>query len=177
MDPFVHVPEQRLVVCSDPECRYAVLPSNINTHLKDEDTHNMPKKDRDRIIHEVQKIDGLIQHSNSSSPRSSTIMQKDIQLARRIRGAWGGLGSTLFKGVWEVGNKVTDCLEQAFLYRYSISGGAPRPSFSSPDSWVRSLRVGVRVDLISTGIRVTVPVVFIARIITYSEEAGECQLG
>jgi RecQ family ATP-dependent DNA helicase len=61
MDPFVHFPEQRLVVCSDPECRHAVLPNNIDTHLKDKDTHNMPKEDRDRIIQEVRKIDRLIQ--------------------------------------------------------------------------------------------------------------------
>jgi hypothetical protein len=59
MDPFVYIPEQRLVVCS--ECRHAVLPSNIDTHLMDKDTHNMPKEDRDQIIKEVRKIDGLIQ--------------------------------------------------------------------------------------------------------------------
>lgn len=62
MDPFVHIAEQQLVVCSDRACQYAVLPSNINTHLKDKDTHNMVKEDRDQIMQEVQKIEGLIQH-------------------------------------------------------------------------------------------------------------------
>lgn len=46
----MYIPEQRLVVCSDPACQYAVLPSNINTHLKDKDTHNIVKEDRDQII-------------------------------------------------------------------------------------------------------------------------------
>ena len=59
MDPFVHLPQQCLVVCL--KCQYAVLPKNIDTHLKDEDTHNMPRDDRQRVIEEVQKIEGLIQ--------------------------------------------------------------------------------------------------------------------
>ncbi|KAF8850098.1 hypothetical protein BDZ45DRAFT_207172 [Acephala macrosclerotiorum] len=63
MDPFVHFPEQRLVVCS--ECRHAVLPNNIDTHLKDEDTHNMPRENRKHIIKEVRKIEGLIQNKSA----------------------------------------------------------------------------------------------------------------
>lgn len=58
MDPFVHFPSQRVVVCS--QCKHAVLPSHINTHLRDEDKHNMPQEDRTRIIEQVQAIEGLI---------------------------------------------------------------------------------------------------------------------
>ena len=58
MDPFVHFPSQRVVVCS--QCKHAVLPSNINTHLRNEDKHNMPQEDRTRIVEQVQAIGGLI---------------------------------------------------------------------------------------------------------------------
>ena len=51
MEPFVHFPQQRLVACS--ECQHAVLPNNIDTHLKDEGTHNMPRDNRQRIVEEV----------------------------------------------------------------------------------------------------------------------------
>jgi len=63
MDPFIHFLEQRLVVCL--ECRYAVLPSNIDTHLKDKDTHNMLTEDQKHIIKEVWKIKGLIQNKSA----------------------------------------------------------------------------------------------------------------
>jgi hypothetical protein len=59
MDPFIHFPEQRVVVCS--KCKHAVLPSNINTHLRDEDRHNMSPEDRKGVIQEVEKVAGLIQ--------------------------------------------------------------------------------------------------------------------
>ncbi len=58
MHPFVHLPAFRVVVCV--ECQYAVLPSNINTHLREKKTHNMPKKDRTQIVQAVQSIEGLI---------------------------------------------------------------------------------------------------------------------
>jgi hypothetical protein len=60
MKPFVHFPMQRLVVCS--KCHHAVLPGNVDTHLKDADTHNMRKENREHIVEEIQQIRGLIQH-------------------------------------------------------------------------------------------------------------------
>jgi hypothetical protein len=57
MYPFVHLPEFGLIVCS--ECRHAVLPSNVVTHLRDGKKHKVVKEDRDRIIQEVQGIPGL----------------------------------------------------------------------------------------------------------------------
>jgi hypothetical protein len=62
MDPFVHFPEQQVVVCS--ECKIGVLPDHINTHLTDKDTHNMRKEARDRVIQEVKQIPGLIQQKS-----------------------------------------------------------------------------------------------------------------
>jgi hypothetical protein len=47
------------------------IPSNIDTHLKDKCTHNMAKEDRDQIIQEVQKIEGLIQHKGELNLISS----------------------------------------------------------------------------------------------------------
>ncbi|KAK6593640.1 hypothetical protein H4I95_11032 [Botrytis cinerea] len=57
MDPFVHFPVQGVVVCS--ECKYAVLPSHINAHLKDEGKHKAVKVGREHIVHEIQAIRGL----------------------------------------------------------------------------------------------------------------------
>ena len=48
MDPFVHLPEHKVVVCV--ECKHAVLPSNIDTHLRDKDTYNMQKEDREVVV-------------------------------------------------------------------------------------------------------------------------------
>jgi hypothetical protein len=54
----MHLPEYRVVVCI--ECKHAVLPSNVDTHLRDENTHNMPKESRGLVVQEIQKIQGLI---------------------------------------------------------------------------------------------------------------------
>jgi hypothetical protein len=58
MDPFVHFPSQCIVVYF--QYKYAVLPSHINMHLRDEDKYNMPQEDRTHIIEQVQAIEGLI---------------------------------------------------------------------------------------------------------------------
>ncbi len=58
MDPFVYLLEYRVVVCI--KYKYTVLPSNINTYLRDENTHNMPKESRGLVVQEIQKIQGLI---------------------------------------------------------------------------------------------------------------------
>jgi hypothetical protein len=42
------------VVCSD--CKYAVLPSHIDAHLKDEGKHKAVKADRECIVQEIQAI-------------------------------------------------------------------------------------------------------------------------
>jgi hypothetical protein len=55
----VYLLEYRIIVCI--ECKHAVLSSNINTHLwDDENTHNITKESRRLIIQEIQKIQGLI---------------------------------------------------------------------------------------------------------------------
>jgi hypothetical protein len=54
----MYLPEYRVVVCI--ECKHAVLPSNINTHLRDKNMHNMPKESRGLVVQEIQKIQGLI---------------------------------------------------------------------------------------------------------------------
>jgi hypothetical protein len=58
MDPFVYLPEYRVVVCV--KYKHAVLLSNIDTHLRDENTHNMPKESRGLVVQEIQKLQGLI---------------------------------------------------------------------------------------------------------------------
>ena len=59
MEPFVHLPAYCIIVCI--ECKHAVLPSHVDTHLKDENKHNATKEERERIYQEVQQIEGLIE--------------------------------------------------------------------------------------------------------------------
>jgi hypothetical protein len=58
MDPFVHFPVQRVVVCS--MCRHGVLPSGIDVYLRDKDKHNMPQDEQTRIFQHIKAIEGLI---------------------------------------------------------------------------------------------------------------------
>jgi hypothetical protein len=48
MEPFIHFPAQGVVVCS--EYKYAVLPSHVDTHLKDEEKYRAMKANRERVI-------------------------------------------------------------------------------------------------------------------------------
>jgi len=57
MDPFVHFPVQGVVVCS--ECKHAVLPSHVDTHLKDGGRHRAVKVERERVVQAIQAIMGL----------------------------------------------------------------------------------------------------------------------
>ena len=59
MEPFVHLPEYRIIICV--ECKHAVLPSHVDAHLKDENKHNASKEEQERIYQEVQQIEGLIE--------------------------------------------------------------------------------------------------------------------
>ena len=58
MDPFVHFPEQRVVVCS--RCKHAVLPDHIVSHLANRKKHQTSKEERNRINAAVRGIQGLI---------------------------------------------------------------------------------------------------------------------
>jgi uncharacterized protein (DUF2225 family) len=51
MEPFVHFLAQGVVVCS--KCKYAVLPSYVNTYLKDKEKHKAVKADRERVIQAI----------------------------------------------------------------------------------------------------------------------------
>jgi Orsellinic acid/F9775 biosynthesis cluster protein D len=57
MDQFIHLPEFRIIICK--ECKYAVLPSYIDTHFATK-PHKSSKKERQEISEEVGKIEGLI---------------------------------------------------------------------------------------------------------------------
>jgi hypothetical protein len=58
IDPFMHLLEYKVIVCI--KCKYAVLLNNIDTHLRDENTHNIAKESKGLIVQEIQKIQGLI---------------------------------------------------------------------------------------------------------------------
>jgi hypothetical protein len=50
--------EYKVIVCI--ECKYTMLPSNIDTYLRDKNTYNITKENRRLVIQEIQKIQGLI---------------------------------------------------------------------------------------------------------------------
>ena len=58
MNPFIHLPQYSVIVCR--KCKYAILPSQINTHLSNK-KHGYSKEERQAIIQEVAKLPGLIQ--------------------------------------------------------------------------------------------------------------------
>ena len=60
MNPFVHLPDYYVIVCSGPRCKYAVLPIHVDSHLSDA-RHNYNKEQREQVIQEIGQIDGLIQ--------------------------------------------------------------------------------------------------------------------
>lgn len=60
MNPFVHLPEYHVIVCSGQKCKYAVLPVHINSHLGSPH-HNYNREQRDQVIREIQQIPELIQ--------------------------------------------------------------------------------------------------------------------
>ena len=58
MDYFIHLPEFHVVICK--KCKYAVLPSHIDTHFTPERPHGFTKQERQRIADAIAEIDGLI---------------------------------------------------------------------------------------------------------------------
>jgi hypothetical protein len=57
MDPFVYLLEYRVIVYI--ECKHAVLPSNVDTYLQDENTYNITKENKRLVVYP--SIDGSYQ--------------------------------------------------------------------------------------------------------------------
>jgi len=62
MYPFIHLLAFKVVVYS--VCQHAVLPSHIDAHLKDKVRHNVVKEQRERVIQEIERVDGLVRERN-----------------------------------------------------------------------------------------------------------------
>src|SRR4051812_4465535 len=60
MDRFVHLSEYQLVVCQDETCRYAVLPSQLDTHLASA-RHRLPPAERLAVQREMASWKDLFQ--------------------------------------------------------------------------------------------------------------------
>ena len=60
MNPFVHLPNFRIIVCTGQKCKYAVLPIHVDRHLSDP-RHNYNKEQREQVVQEISQINGLIQ--------------------------------------------------------------------------------------------------------------------
>jgi hypothetical protein len=57
MNPFVHLPEYHVVVCTGKECRYAVLPVHVDSHLSSPH-HGYNPEQRKQVIQEVRQFPG-----------------------------------------------------------------------------------------------------------------------
>jgi hypothetical protein len=58
MDQFIHLPEFQVIICK--KCKYAVLPSQIDSHFTPQRPHGFTKQERGRIVKEVAKVNRLI---------------------------------------------------------------------------------------------------------------------
>src|SRR5689334_904262 len=63
MDQFIHLPEFQVIICK--KCKYAILPSNIDTHFTPKRPHGFTKDARRRMIAEVARIDGLMKNEEA----------------------------------------------------------------------------------------------------------------
>ena len=84
MEPFIHLPQYRVIVCR--QCKYAVLPSQIDAHLSSK-KHGLGKDQRQRIVREVGKVLGLIwnerQLETFQFPPATAIAIPELRAARR----------------------------------------------------------------------------------------------
>jgi Orsellinic acid/F9775 biosynthesis cluster protein D len=60
MNPFIHLPKYRVIVCTGPKCKYAVLPVYVDSYLRDL-RHDYDKEQQEQVVQEISQIDGLIQ--------------------------------------------------------------------------------------------------------------------
>jgi hypothetical protein len=60
MNPFTHLPDFHVIVCTGPKCKFAVLPIHVDSHLSSLH-HNYNKEQREQVIEEISQIKGLIQ--------------------------------------------------------------------------------------------------------------------
>jgi len=59
MNPFIHLPNYRIIICTGPKCKYAILPIHVDNHLSDP-RHNYSREQREQVIQEINQIQGLI---------------------------------------------------------------------------------------------------------------------
>jgi hypothetical protein len=60
MNLFVYLPEYHVVVCTGKECRHAVLPIYIDSHLSSPH-YSYNTEQYKQVVQEVQQVPGLIQ--------------------------------------------------------------------------------------------------------------------
>jgi hypothetical protein len=60
MNPFIHLPDFNIIVCTGQKCKYAILPIHMDSHLSSP-RHNYNKEQREQAIQEISQIEGLIQ--------------------------------------------------------------------------------------------------------------------
>jgi hypothetical protein len=63
IDQFIHLPLFQVIIRR--KCQFAVLPSQIDTHFSKKPEHALERANRQRIIEEAAKIDGLIRNERA----------------------------------------------------------------------------------------------------------------
>ena len=85
MNPFIHLPNFRIIVCTGQKCKYAVLPIHVDSHLSGPH-HNYNKEQREQVIQEISQIRGLIQDSRGLEsfefPKPSSLAIAELKLAK-----------------------------------------------------------------------------------------------
>jgi len=56
---FIYLSDYRVIVCIRPQCKYAVLPIHVDSHLSDM-RYNYKKEQQEQVIKEISQIEGLI---------------------------------------------------------------------------------------------------------------------
>jgi len=52
MNLFIHLPKYQVVVCTGPECKHAVLPIHVDSHLSNLH-HNYNNEQRKKAMQEI----------------------------------------------------------------------------------------------------------------------------
>jgi hypothetical protein len=87
---FIHLPEYQVIVYTGPECKYAVLPIYIDSHLSSL-CHNYSKEQQEQVIQQIDQIQELIQNNKElglfkfSKPSSPAIPELRAVMSDRLQ--------------------------------------------------------------------------------------------
>ena len=85
MNPFIYLPSFCAIVCIGLECKYAVLPIYVDSHLS-HPRYNYNREQREQVVREIGQIDGLIQDARGLEsfefPKLSSLAIPKLRVAK-----------------------------------------------------------------------------------------------